>query len=424
MRRPTTASIPALAALALVGCQATAGDQVAQIDPAVVGSTQTVQAQAAPATFSEFLADIRVEAAGMGVRSQTLDAALGPIRVNQDVLERDQNQAEFTRAVWQYLDSAVSDRRIADGVRHLETYGPEIGRAAATYGVEAEVMTAIWGLESGYGTFQGTYNVIESLATLAYSSRRAATFRTFLLDALLVADAGDRPPSQMLGSWAGAMGQPQFMPTAYLEYAVDGDGDGRRDIWGTEADVAASIGNYLNRFGWTTGMAWGAEVRLPPGFDYAQAELDFAATIDQWAAAGVTRVDGSALQGPRLPGTSDASVLLRAGYSGPAFLITDNFRTILRYNNSSSYALAVSLLSDRLAGRPGVQAPWPRDDRPLTREERIELQERLAVVGFDPGPADGLVGPNTRRAIRGYQASRGLPADGYANPALLERLRG
>lgn len=391
---------------------------------AVTQPQPELRTEAPALTFDAFLAGVRADAVAAGVSPAAADRALTGLTVDNDVLARDNSQAEFTRAVWEYLDSAVSDRRIADGLAHLDRYAGEIDRAAATYGVDREIVTSIWGLESGYGTFQGTHSVLQALATLAYASDRAATFRTFLIDALKIVDAGDKQPDAMLGSWAGAMGQPQFMPTAYLQHAVDGDGDGRRDIWASPADVAASIGNYLAHFDWQPGLAWGMEVRLPAGFDYGQAELDVRRSVADWAAAGVTRVDGRPLEGPRLPGGAESSLLLRAGHTGPAFLVTGNFRTILRYNNSSSYALAVGLLADRLAGRPGVQAAWPRQDRPLTGDERRELQELLTRSGYDTGPVDGMVGPMTRRAIRAYQADRGLPADGYANPALLDALRG
>lgn len=404
-------------AVALAACQT--GGTAAEVTP-----QPELRTQAPDLTFEAFLAGVRADAVAAGVSPGSVDRALAGLSVNEDVLARNNAQAEFTRAVWDYLDSAVSDRRVADGLAHLDRYRGEIDRAAANHGVAPEIITAIWGLESNYGSFQGTYSVLEALATLAYASDRSATFRPFLLDALKIVDAGDKQPDAMLGSWAGAMGQPQFMPTAYLQHAADGDGDGRRDIWSSPADVAASIGTYLAHFDWQPGLAWGLEVRLPAGFDYAQAELDIRRPVGDWAALGVTRVNGAPLVGDRLPAGAESSLLLRAGHTGPAFLVTGNFRTILRYNNSSSYALAVGLLSDRLAGRSGVVAAWPRQDRPLTGDENRELQERLSLRGYDPGPVDGMVGPMTRRAIRAFQTDLGVPADGYANERLLNALRG
>ncbi|MET0717424.1 MAG: lytic murein transglycosylase, partial [Pseudoxanthomonas sp.] len=259
---------------------------------------------------------------------------------------------------------------------------------------------------------------VDALATLGFDGRREEWARGELLAALKIIDKGDIDRAHMIGSWAGAMGQTQFMPSNFLAYAVDADGDGRRDIWGSMADVTASTANFLARSGWQAGKPWGVEVQLPAGFDHARADPSVRQAATQWAAEGVRSMDGQAL-----PDLTDGSILLPAGARGPAFLVGANFRAILRYNNSTSYALAVGLLSQRLAGGPGVQASWPRDLAALTRSEMTELQAALNQRGFPAGTPDGVMGPATRAGLRDYQRSVGLPADGYPSAAVLQRLR-
>jgi len=284
--------------------------------------------------------------------------------------------------------------------------------------VPPEIVVAIWGMESNYGSNFGNTPTLSALATLGFDGRRESWARGELMAALKIIEAGDIDRGHMIGSWAGAMGQTQFMPSAFMSYAVDGDGDGRRDIWGSMPDVIASTANFLARSGWQPGQAWGAEVRLPQGFDYVRADASVRQSTAQWQAEGVASVDGQAL-----PPLADASILLPAGARGPAFLTGPNFRTILRYNNSTNYALAVGLLAQRLSGAAGVQAAWPRDVQPLSRSQVRELQEGLNAGGFDAGTPDGVMGPATRSAVRRFQQKLGLPADGYPSVELLERLR-
>ena len=274
-------------------------------------------------------------------------------------------------------------------------------------------------MESNYGSNFGSIPTIDALATLGFEGRREVWARGQLLAALRILQNGDIDRSQMIGSWAGAMGQTQFLPSVYRSYAVDADGDGRRDIWGSVADVMASTANFLARSGWQADQPWGVEVRLPVGFDVGRADVSVRQSSALWAAEGVHSSDGASL-----PKFAEATVMLPAGASGPAFLVGPNFQVILRYNNSTSYALAVGLLAQRLAGGPGVQATWPRDLVALSRQQLMALQTALNQRGFDSGTPDGVMGPSTRTAIRSYQRSVRLPADGYPTVDLLRRLQG
>ncbi len=368
--------------------------------------------------FARWIADLRDRARAAGISEATLHAALDGVQYRPRVVDSDRAQPEFTRTVWDYLDTAVSPQRIARGQDKLLQVRAEADAAAARYGVPAGILAAIWGMESNYGSNYGDIPTIDALATLGFEGRREDWARGQLLAALQIIQNGDIDRAHMVGSWAGAMGQTQFLPSNFLAYAVDADGDGRRDIWGSMADVMASTANFLARSGWQAGQPWGAEVQLPPGFDYARADEALRQSSAQWAAEGVRSMDGAAL-----PVLAEGAILLPAGARGPAFLIGPNFRAILRYNNSTSYALAVSLLSQALTGGPGVQAPWPRDLQALTRSQMRELQEALNARGFASGTPDGVMGPATRRAIRGYQRSANLPADGYPGPDLLQHLQ-
>jgi len=368
--------------------------------------------------FAAWVAQFRRDAQAQGITATTLEQAFSDVSYLPEVVERDRSQAEFTRTVWDYLDTAVSPSRIVRGRDRLSEVRVQADAAAARYGVPAPILAAIWGMESNYGSNQGFLSVIDALATLGFEGRRAAWARGQLLAALKILQNGDITRDRMIGSWAGAMGQTQFLPSNFLAYAVDADGDGRRDIWNSMADVLESTAHYLARSGWRAHQPWGLEVRLPPGFDVARADAAIRQGSAGWAAEGLRSVDGSPL--PDLP---EAAVFLPAGARGPAFLVGPNFRAILRYNNATSYALAVGLLAQQLAAGPGVQAPWPRELRALTRDEILALQTELNRRGFDSGTPDGLAGPATRAGIRAYQRSIGVPADGYPTAELLQRVQ-
>jgi membrane-bound lytic murein transglycosylase B len=370
-------------------------------------------------SFAQWRDSFRAQALAADIRAEVFDAAFSGIEPDDSVVTADRSQPEFTRPVWQYLESAVSPARVRNGQDRLLQNAEVLQRIDNTYGVEREAVVAIWGMESNFGQQMGSKNVIRSLATLAYEGRRPDFGRDQLIAALQIIQHGDVPPANMIGSWAGAMGQTQFIPTTYNRYAVDFDGDGRRDIWGSSSDALASTANYLKTSGWQRGQSWGFEVRLPQGFDYAQADMDIRKPMKEWLRQGIKVAGGNLPSDPQ----ASVSLLLPAGYRGPAFLVTDNFRAILKYNNSTSYALAVGLLADSFKGGGQLVESWPVEDTPLSRTERIELQELLVKHGYQPGTADGIIGANTRKAVRVYQKSQGLPADGYPTADLLKRLR-
>lgn len=381
---------------------------------------------AAPASadepgFEEWLKSFRAEASAAGVRPDIFDSALTGVSLNQRVFELNDNQPEFSRSIWDYLDSAVSERRVNDGRARVAENKALLDRIEAEYGVDQEIVAAIWGLESSYGKLMGDHDVIGALATLGWKGRRTGYGREQLIGTLKILQNGYATREQLKGSWAGAMGQTQFIPTTYLRYAVDHGGDGQRNIWTDLDDVFASTANYLAASNFDHGARWGVEITLPAGFDYALADADTRKAVIEWAGAG--------LAAKRLNLATDidpntrARIFLPAGANGPAFLVFENFEAILKYNRSTSYALAVGLLSDRLAGRDeAIIAEWPRADRALTLAERMALQQALKEKGFDPGPIDGVIGAGTKKALRAWQKSAGLPVDGYASLDTLTRL--
>lgn len=383
---------------------------------AVTSDTQPAQ------TFEQWQSAFRDHALQSGIRTDVFDTAFAGVSPDPAVITADRSQPEFTRPVWEYLDSAISPVRVRKGQALLGQYADALQRIEQRYGVDRQALVAVWGMESSFGQFQGDKSVIRSLATLGYEGRRPAFAQEQLVAALQILQNGDIDPAHMLGSWAGAMGQTQFIPTTYNAHAVDFDGDGRRDIWNSAVDALASTAQYLQASGWQHGQPWGMEVQLPTGFDYAQADGSLRKPVAEWLAQGVKLPAGSSVA----PGVAQAqaNLLLPAGYRGPAFLVLENFRAILKYNNSSSYALGVSLLSQRFSGGGYVQGSWPKDDLPLSRSERIELQTLLSAAQYDAGAPDGIIGSNTRKAIRAAQQARGWPADGYPTHQLLDSLRG
>lgn len=392
-----------------------------QLRPMVVTVSATPDAVYATeeAGFQRWVRSFRARALAQGIGAATFESAFRGVRYDPEIIARDRNQSEFTKTIWQYLDSAASDTRIANGQAALRAHGDVLSAIEARYGVEKEVVVAVWGLESAYGTYKGGRDVVRSLATLAYDGRRGQFFEGQLVAALQILQSGDTAPRDMTGSWAGAMGHTQFIPTSYLEYAVDFDGDGKRNIWSEDpTDALASTAAYLARHGWTKGQPWGVEVRLPAGFDYALADRKVTRSAAEWARLGVIGADGAAV-----PDHGAASILLPAGSRGVALMIFRNFAVIERYNAADAYVIGVGHLSDRIGGGAAFKADWPREDRALSRNERKEMQRRLTARGFSTQGVDGLVGPNTLKAVRAFQLAEGLTPDGYASYALLKRLR-
>lgn len=375
-----------------------------------------VRSEATHLSFSQWREQFRAEALAAGISAATFDQAFAGVQPDPAVIEADRSQPEFTRPVWQYLEGAISPQRVRSGRRLLSEHATTLDQIEARYGVDRETLVAVWGLESSFGQIMGDKSVIRSLATLAHEGRRPAFAKSQLIAALEILQHGDVAPQRMRGSWAGAMGQTQFIPTTYNTHAVDFDGDGKRDIWNSSADALASAAHYLQASGWKQGKAWGFEVELPEGFDYALADTEIRKPLAEWRSLGLRNLPGDQEE-------ASASLLLPAGHRGPAFLIMDNFRAILCYNNSSAYALAIGLLAENFQGKGDVAGSWPRGEQPLSRSERLELQERLVAQGFDPGTPDGIIGANTRKAIRGFQQRLGWPADGHPTQELLGRLR-
>lgn len=409
-RRPLISTLLFIVCTTLGACSA-ASEQPAAASPSLVPAST-------PQSFDEWQAGFRARAQATGISADLLDQAFAGVSLNSQVLDLDKRQPEFTRAIWEYLDSAVSSNRIETGRSKLAQKRSDLNAIAGRYGVDPQVMLAIWGIESGFGGNFGSISVIESMATLAYDGRRKAFAEEQLLAALRILQAGDIAPARMVGSWAGAMGHTQFIPTSFLEYAVDFNGDGRRDLWAADAiDALASTANYLSRFGWAQNAPAVREVRLPQGFDYALADGVQTRRTADWQGIGVTGAAGP------LPASGKVAILLPAGARGPAFAVYPNFRVIKRYNNSTSYALAVAYLADQINGGPAIGAAWPRNDRPLSRTEKQELQGLLTTLGFDTNGVDGIIGPNSRAAVRAFQQSRGLVPDGYVSTALLAAVR-
>ncbi|MGQ0564402.1 MAG: lytic murein transglycosylase [Gemmobacter sp.] len=371
------------------------------------------------AGFDAWVQGFRQRAATRGIPAGTLDAAFRGAGFLPGVVERDRNQTEFSRTLQDYLAIAASDQRVSMGQAALRQYGGVLGQIEARYGVEAHVVTAVWGLESFYGTRRGDVPVISALATLAYDGRRGEFFEQQLMAALRILQNGDITPERMTGSWAGAMGHTQFIPTSYQGFAVDFTGDGRRDIWSDDpTDALASTAAYLAKSGWRRGQPWGLEVRLPAGFAMGQTGRGKGQATSAWSAQGVTRAGGGALP------DGSGSIIVPAGPSGPAFLLFQNFNVILRYNNAENYAIGVGHLSDRLRGGQAIRGEFPPDRQGMTIADRQELQRRLTAKGFDTEGSDGVIGPRTRAAISGYEAAQGLAVTGEPTLILLQRLRG
>ena len=392
---------------------------------AVVLGMGIAQAVAAPGDFGECGAGLRRAAANHGVPAATFDALLADVQPDLSVLPLLDAQPEFSTPLWDYLAGLVDDQRVTDGQAMLARHQPLLQRLAAEYGVDPAVVVAVWGVESDYGRVSGRRPLLQSLATLACHGRRQPFFRGELMALLKLLARGELPAHGLTGSWAGAFGQTQFMPTTYLRIAVDGDGDGRRDLVNSIADALASTANYLKRAGWRTDQTWGVEVRVPAGFDAGLAGRGKRRPLGEWKTRGLLGADGQALAGLGLGDDTPAALLLPAGRQGPAWLVFRNFDAIHAYNAAESYALAIALLADRLRGAGIIRTPWPTDDPGLDRAQRRELQQLLLDRGHAIGQADGIVGSATRHAIVAEQRRLGWPqTDGRAGQRILQALRG
>jgi lytic murein transglycosylase len=370
----------------------------------------------ARADFASCLASLRSEAVSHGVPAATAAAALDGLQPDLKVLDFQKDQPEFKTPVWDYLASLVDEERVTDGKAKMAENAAALATAEQRYGVNRYVIAAIWGVESDFGRSMGKRPLVQSLATLACLGERASYFRGELMATLKIIANGDIPADRLNGSWAGAFGQTQFMPSTFLRLAVDLDGDGKRDIVDSAADALGSTAHYLNKSGWRTGVPWGFEVKLPEGYSGPSGRRN-KAPMSTWASRGVTRIDGRPL------GEGEAGLLAPAGLNGPVFLVTSNFDAIYSYNASESYALAIATLSDRLAGGRGVTAPWPTDNPGLSRAERRELQRLLTAKGYDVGEPDGAIGKKTKDAIADFESKHGLDRDGRPSVKVLEALR-
>jgi membrane-bound lytic murein transglycosylase B len=366
-----------------------------------------------------FVDGVWADAKARGVPRKIFDAAMGGFQPLPKVLELTRTQPEFVSTAADYIGKRVTDGQTQRGRDNAGEWRQTLAAVSSRYGVQGEILLAIWGIETNFGGYMGGNNTVHALATLTHGGYRADYFRGELLTALDILTQGHVQPKSMVGSWAGAMGHPQFMPSSFMRYAVDFRGDGHKDIWGSVPDALASAANYLKSFGWRAGETWGYEVRVPKGFDYGHVWSGTSATLRDWVAAGITRANGRAF-----PRESDvARLLMPMGGHGPVFLVLLNFGVIKRYNNSDSYALAVGHLADRILGSKGFAASWPQDTA-LSKAQRTQVQSALLRRGYDIGSADGILGPKTRAAIIDWQRRAGLLPDGHAGGHLLSALAG
>lgn len=378
---------------------------------ALLGS-QALHAQNARDSFGTFLASLWPEAQKRGVSRATFDGAIRGLTPDAEVLRLTQSQPEYIRPIGDYLKNRLTAQLVAGGKRNAEKWAATLEAVEKKYGVDKEIIVAIWGIETGYGSFSGGKDVIRSLATLAHARYRGDFFRNELLAAFEILEQEHITRDKMRGSWAGAMGQPQFIPSSFLKFAVDFSGDGHRDIWSTVPDVLGSIGNYLLRHGWQPGSPWGYEVTTPQGFDYRVSRR----TFPEWQALGVRRADGG-----KFPAKGDGILFFPSGASGPGFVVTGNYEAIKRYNLSDAYSLTVAGTANRLRGREAFRGKWP-DVIPLNREQRIRMQKLMQAKGYPVNNVVGQIDFDLRDQIRILQVKFGLLPDGHPTETFLQRL--
>jgi len=400
--------------------------QVAQVQATQSQATAKTQnaktqntAQSQAARFEAWKQTFKTQAKARGYSATLLDRMIDPAKINPKAIERNKTQPEFTRPIWEYIDGAASSVRVSKGKTKLSENEALFSGIEARYGVPRYILTAIWGLESSYGNILGTHDIVSSLATFAFEGRRQKFGTEQLYAVLDLVKNGDVRPEQLTGSWAGAMGMTQFIPTTFRDYAVDYDKNGNKDLWKSKGDALGSAANYLKRSGWKAGEPVVAEVRLPRTFDYSLADGQKKSVAD-WVALGAAPYNGMAFSPSANP--LMAKLLIPTGGNGPKFLTFKNYDAIKKYNNSTSYALGITSLSDAFRDRNTITAPWPKADLPLSFTDRKRLQESLTRLGYDTKGVDGQIGPNSRKAIRAFQAANQMPADGYATPNLLKRV--
>ena len=390
------------------------------VTPTVVSSSANFQPQN---HFQSCLANLRSQAIAKGVSGSSYDRYTQNLSPDYSVIERLNYQPEFSTPIWDYLSGLVDDERVQAGQQKLAQHRDVLNRVAAAYGVPAETVVAVWGVESNFGAISGSYPLLQALGTLSCEGRRQSYFRGEFFTTMRLLQRGDVTESQLKGSWAGAFGHTQFMPSTYDELAVDFDGDGRRDLVSSIPDALASTANFLKRRGWKTGMPWGFEVKVPTGMSFSGEGRRNKKSLSSWVNRGLTRADGSALIQGNLSGSSQAGLMAPAGANGPVFLVFRNFDAIYSYNAAESYALAIAHLSDRLMGQSAFHTAWPTDDAGTSRAERREIQRFLLSRGYDIGEVDGLIGDKTRQAIRQEQIRLGLAATGRAGQQILRAFR-
>lgn len=387
--------------------------------PTAVLNTALATGPTTQQRFDHWKQDFTRRAIEKGYAPHLLAATVGQARINEKALERDSSQPEFTRPVWSYIKSAASPDRINRGRTELAQHAATFEELEKVFGVPRFVLTAIWGLESSYGNILGTHDIIDSLSTFAFEGRRKSFGEEQLFATLDLIQSGSVRPEQLTGSWAGAMGMTQFIPTTFRDYAIDFDRNGNTDLWKSEADALASAANYLTRMGWKLGEPVMAEVIVPNGFDFSQSET-VKKTVGAWEALGVIPANGQRWADPAK--VLETKLLVPAGHKGPKFLAFKNFDVLKRYNNSTSYVMGIASLAEAYQGRPTIRATWPEADQPLSFEDKKRLQQKLTALGYDTKGIDGQIGPATRRAIRAWQKANGLPADGYIEQTLFRRM--
>ncbi|WP_180079210.1 MULTISPECIES: lytic murein transglycosylase [unclassified Acinetobacter] len=404
---------------------------ITQANAELIINGQSVNSSSMPATssissqnnFQGCLANLRSQAMNAGVSASTYDRYTQNLTPDYSVIEKLNYQPEFSTPIWDYLSGLVDEERVQLGQQKLAQHRDVLNRVAAAYGVPAETVVAVWGVESNFGDIAGSYPLLQSLGTLSCEGRRQSYFRGEFFAAMRILQRGDLNESQLKGSWAGAFGHTQFMPSTYEELAVDFDGDGRRDLVSSTTDALASTANFLKKRGWQTGQPWGFEVKIPEGMSISGESRRNKKSLDSWMNRGLQRADGTPLIQGNLSGSSQAGLMAPAGASGPVFLVFKNFDAIYSYNAAESYALAIAHLSDRLQGKGGFSTTWPTDDPGTSRAERREIQQFLLNRGYDIGKVDGLIGDKTRQAIRQEQNRLGLSPTGRAGQQILRAFR-